>query len=193
MKFFPVIVLLAFWHSSSAQKLTTDYGSQTSGYTMAYNLLHDKFDTVIAYTTEGYWQSNNMDYYILANNDGEYFKGRITAKRKKDKSWTSPLVSFKKVNRMKAEAIVKRLQESGLWVLNVDSLNNQIENKPDGTASMHTLSDGVSYRFELIQNNKLLSIEAYAPEYFNKVLPQYKQRDTFIKIRGEFLKDYSTL
>jgi len=187
--FFFVMPFLAI-----AQKPEINYtGLDSQRHSLAYRLFSDKFDTVIAYTTEGYWQSDNSHYYILAVKGGFYYKGTVNSKRVSTGNWSKPYFKLKKVEPKKARGLIEYLNKSNLWGLSRDSLNNQKQRNPDGTFSELTLQDATNYRFELITPDNYSIIDAYSPEYFLEELPEYIQRAQFIKIRDRFLSAYKEL
>lgn len=188
------LIMISLTCRVDAQKMQTNYGVvDSTHHSLAYKILHDKYDNVIAYTTEGYWQSNRISYVFIGVKGKMYSKGSIHLKRDKDHTWSKPVVKQKKVNSDKGAYIFMELDKMGLWKLNVDSLNNQNEKNQDGSINKITLFDATNYRFELINGDNYLPIEAYAPEQFLEELPQYKQREPFIKIRDRFLQDYKAL
>nr|WP_157536090.1 hypothetical protein [Mucilaginibacter sp. L294] len=175
-----------------AQKPAINYGKVDSiDHSFVYKTLHNKYDEIIAYTTEGYWQSDKINYLLLASKNGEYFKGVLYLKRTKGNKWSEPVVKLKKAK--KGKAIIEQLNTSGLWRLSPDSLNDQNKKNSDGSIETLTLHDGTNFRFELISADKFLAIETYQPEYFLEEMPYSTQRRVFIKIRDRFLKDYKAL
>jgi hypothetical protein len=181
------------FHLANAQKSPINYGiKDSSGYSVAYKMLHNTFNETVAYTTEGYWQSDHIAYIFIGFKDNSYFKGAISLKRNKG-TWTVPVIRYKKVNPGKALAIVKNLENHGLWKMNMDSLNINSEENPDGTITKSTVSDGINYRFELIKDVFFLPIETYEPEYFLSRFPQYSQRKQFLKMRDNFLNAFKSL
>ncbi|MET3978013.1 hypothetical protein ABIB62_000579 [Mucilaginibacter sp. UYP25] len=187
------LLVVGFPYCICVQKTPVNYGiADSANYSLAYKNLHSTFDQTIAYTTEGYWLSYRIIYSFVSVKNKTYFKGSITLKRNKN-HWTTPLIKYNEVNTKKAVAIFKQLVEMGLWTLNVDSLNNQNQRNPDGSISKLTLNDGTNYRFELIEPHQFSSVEAYEPEYFLKELPQFKQRELFIRVLDAFKKAFKTL
>ena len=179
---------------TAAQKPAINYGLVDSiDHSFAYKTLHNSYDEIVAYTTEGYWQSNRINYNLIVSKNGAYFKGSLHLERTKGGKWSKPLVKLKKVSTIQTKAIIKRLNSSGLWRLNQDSLYDQNKQNLDGSVTKLILHDGVNYRFELISSNNFLAIETYAPEYFLEEMPKSTSRQFFIKIRDKFLKGYKTL
>ena len=187
-----LILLLPLF--TMAQKPAINYGLiDSNDHSFAFKSLHNSYDSIIAYTTEGYWQSNKINYTVIALKKGTYFKGFLHLERTKDNIWSEPVVKLKKANSTETKAIIEQLSASGLWKLSPDSLNDQNKKNPDGGVTALTLHDGVNFRFELISANKFLAIESYAPEYFLEEIPYSTQRSKFIKIRDKFIKDYKAL
>lgn len=179
---------------ATAQKPNVNYGIiDSTDHSFAFKTLHNLYDEVIAYTVEGYWRSDRINYAIVASKNGEYFKGSLYLKRTPNNTWTKPAYKFKKVNPLKVKALLANLENAGLWRLNVDSLNNQEKKTADGMVTHVTLSDGMNFRFELFSIDKFLTIQSYEPDYFLKKMPLSTQRDIFIKIRDRFVKDYQAL
>ncbi|QXV66192.1 hypothetical protein INP83_03620 [Mucilaginibacter sp. 21P] len=189
-----IALLLMIPFADTAQPLPCNYGViDSSQHSMAFAQLHEKYDRIVAYTTEGYWQSNVIYYALIAEKQGVYYKGTMICKRKVDKSWLAPVLKMKPANTKKAKVIIDKLNEANLWKIKTDSLNNQIHHNADGYSVASSLSDGTNYRFELIAGDKFIAIEAYEPDWFAEKLPEYTQRKQFIKIRDEFLKAYKIL
>jgi hypothetical protein len=86
-----LIILLLLPLFSRAQKPPVNYGlPDSTSYSIAYKILHDKYDYAIAYTTEGYWESDRIHYDVIAFKNGTYFKGSVFSKRHKAYNWPMP-------------------------------------------------------------------------------------------------------
>lgn len=178
-----------------AQKMQVNYGLADSQRTpsIAVRALQENFDYVVAFTHEGYWESNQIYYAIIAVKKGVYSKGIIRLKRDNKGKWSVPSVKIKKVIADSAKAIVNYLDASGLWQLNADSLNNQTAKMPDGKTQELTLYDGTNYRFELIKPQSVLMVNAYDPEYFAEMIPEYLGRKKFVRLKDWFWNAYKRL
>ena len=180
---------------SKAQKMAVNYGlaEEQNIPSIAADMLQGKYDYAIAYTTEGYWESNQVHYLVLAMKDGIYYEGTIGTKRTKDGKWPAARMKMNRANLTRSKRIISYLDTSGLWQLNQDSLNNQYIKMPDGKTEWMTIHDATNYRFERINPSGVLLVYAYAHDEFFANKPKNNDRRKFISIRDRFLNFYKAL
>lgn len=186
-----LVILCFFLFSASkglGQKAAINYGlaQQDSVPSIAVKLLQHQYGYSVAYTTEGYWQSDHLSYIFLAFKSGIYYMGAINAHRT-GKQWSMPIIQVKKVRAGWAKGLFSYLEDAGLWKLNRDSLNCQKIVDENGKTEDLKIFDATNYRFELIKSDDVLMIDSYAPEDFLNY-KQDKGRALFIRIRDQFLK-----
>ena len=150
-------------------------------------------DLMIAYTEESYWWGNRKFYNLLALKKGIWFKGYLSSQLLKSGKWTYPKVKFKEVDPDSASSIVNYLKTAGLFKLSQDSLKITKKRINDSVYTAFSLSDGVNYKFEMLNKDKLTIIEAYEPEYFLQRIPDINAMAAFIKYRDWFTLKYKAL
>ena len=154
---------------------------------IAVKVLQNKYEYSIAYTHEGYWESNRIDYLVLSYKSGSYYKETIHLDRSKNGKWSAAETSSDEIDAEKAKNFVTYLDSSEFWHLNPDSLNNQEIKTEDGKIKTQTIFDATNYRFELIKPDSVVMLDTYAPEYFLTEYQRDMGRKLFIKIRDTFI------
>ncbi|TWR28692.1 hypothetical protein FPZ42_05670 [Mucilaginibacter achroorhodeus] len=97
-----IALLLMIPFADTAQPLPRNYGViDSSQHSMAFAQLHEKYDRIVAYTTEGYWQSNVIHYALIAERQGVYYKGTIMCEQKDDETWPDPVLIIKTTDTKK--------------------------------------------------------------------------------------------
>ena len=188
-----LIILPAFFAKAQTPSITKSPAAIQSQESVIYKNFVGECDLMIAYTRESYWWGNRKLYSLLALKKGTWFKGYLSSQRLKSGKWTYPKVKFKEVDPDSARNIVNYLKAVGLFKLNQDSLKITKKHVNDNQTMAFSRSDGINYKFELLNKDTLTTIEAYEPEYFLSKLPEIKSRELFIKYRDWFTLKYKAL
>jgi len=182
-----------------------NYTSQDSSQNPLIDSFAKKFDFIIAYTEQSYWWSNRKNYKILACSDSkwsswtysDYFIQGTKKKGKKKIIVDTVKVGhyFKgkaEIQNLVAAELFSALDTNDFWTLNNDSLNQsrlypmKIING-DTTFRIASISDGINYRFDILNKTRLRVIESYEPDYFLELFTDMVERRKFIKSRDTFL------
>ena len=72
------LVMILLSYRLYAQEVPNNFNTvDSTKYSLLYKTLHHKYDEIIGYTTENYWQSDHCDYVFLGVKNGNYFKGTV--------------------------------------------------------------------------------------------------------------------
>jgi hypothetical protein len=183
MKLFVSIILLTI--SILFPEIKPNATEEDKSKSIIYNLFNGKKDFLIAYSTESYWSSNKKDYQILACKNGKWEKIFVHSKKKKNGNWSMSSLSYKSINSEKVNQLLSKFNNLSFWELENEKLNQTKEKNENGEVIKYSISDGVNYRFEILQGSNLRTIESYEPEYFLEKMPKIQERETFIKCLKE--------
>ncbi|MCG2612607.1 hypothetical protein LZZ90_13940, partial [Flavobacterium sp. SM15] len=151
-----------------------------------YSLLSNKYEFIIAYTTQCYWWSDKKNYVVYAFKNNTWEKIIVDSKRKKNGNWTKPKSKSHIISNQKANELIQTLSKKSFWDLKREELNIDKQKNDDGSVTKFSLHDGVNYRFEIITKQDFRIIESYEPEYFLEKMPEIKERKIFINCRDDF-------
>lgn len=163
---------------------------------LIYKIFSDKYDLLISYQTVS-WTSGDIQILALKN-----------------KRWKKITLSFlngepvmtaiKKQSfpRLKANQLMAELTLHNFWTLSNDSINMK-EITPKNLIQNHrnkdtvvivaykqvksiTVMDGISYHFEILQENNLRIYDCNNPDTYFKYYPKIKPREHFINAKNAF-------
>ena len=169
--------------------------SLSKSNSVIYNTFQNKYDFLISYSENSYWWSNRRFFEIVAKKDNDWEYLTYYDRKKKKGGFTKPSITRHIIDRTSVKLILDQLSQINFWTLDSDSLNNNSEQISEDRSITYTISDGVSYDFQIISQDDYREISAYEPEYFLKVLPDNEQRKRFIvgqKVFKTFLKKNGT-
>lgn len=171
-----------------------------------YQTFHPKYDFLIAYTSQSYWWSDRKNYVFLGLKNGKWEKGSYTSSKGKNEKWTKPKIKVHFVNGDSALAVINLIGSNGFYLLNRDSLNiskraireseraDFVLEPGEILDSVSTnISDGVNYRFEVVNKGTFTIIESYEPQFYLEYIPEIKQREVFLNCMKLFLKKFYSL
>ena len=185
--------------------LIHNYTNQDSSQNPLIDSFANKYDFIIAYTEQSYWWANRKNYKILTCSDNtwswwtysdNFIQGTLNKKTKKVIVDTIKIGHYFKgktiLTSSSALELLLNLGSNNFWSLNNDSLNQsrlyliRILNG-DTTFRTASISDGINYRFDILNKTRLRVIESYEPDYFFELFPDMIERRKFIKSRDTFL------
>ena len=182
-----------------------NYTKQDSATNPLIDSFAKQYNFIMAYTEQSYWWSDRKNYKILAysNNRWTYwtYSESILQGTKKKNIKTIQIDKVRAKHFFKGEKTLENLSVSQLlndltknafWALNNDSLNQtgvfeRVAQNGDTITRFASIDDGINYRFDLLKDNNLRSIESYEPEYFLTQFPNMSSRKIFIRNRDIFL------
>ncbi len=150
------------------------------------NQLFHNYDFIFSYTGGSYWTRKKSNVHIIGlKNDKWFYTNIIKEFNENDNFETDSIPSSTTVKKHKlSKRIVKKLlnefTQNRLWELGNDSLNIYEKKMPDGTSSAYIVTDGPTYKFELITPSKCRTVFSYHPRYYLEAIPEVYTRQNFI-------------
>lgn len=176
-----ITLLLFIFCTSPFPDIKSNTTEKEKSESVIYSLFAGKKTFLLAYSTESYWWSDKKDYQVLAFNENKWEIINVSLQRNKRREWSEPRISYKSINFNRANNLISQLTEISFWDLQRETLNESKVENEDGTISKYSISDGINYKVEILDENKYRIIEAYEPEYFLSHMPNIKEREIFIR------------
>lgn len=152
---------------------------------------------MISLEISSYWnQDRTTIKTLMLDENNQWREARLYRDRS---SHDLHLLSTSRLSRKRTEAadvLLTRLHISQFLHLSSDSLNLTTGALPDTMVNgetfrrekFMTVTDGISYRFEVLSDNNHRVISTYEPYRYFKTFPEYWQKGVFIDFLDQFRK-----